>query len=304
MTKRIIVLGSLNLDIHIPLERIPIQGETISLLQASSRAAGGKGANQAVAAQRLGAQVDFIGAVGSDSAGKELRKKCQSEGINVEAVDILENENTGQAFIILEPDGHNTIMVEGGANKKIGFASIEKMIEAIQCADVVIAQLETNIEPIIELFHVAQNNGVLTILNPAPITDLLPDELLYLTDIIIPNETEATRLTKLPVKTLNDYNKIAKTFADKKIKNTVITLGERGVYYNVAGHEGIIAAHKVVPVDTTAAGDTFIGAFAVKLQSNLDNVREAIDFANTASSLAVQRMGAMDSIPFQTEIKS
>lgn len=303
MAKQITVLGSLNLDIHIPLAHMPAQGETMSLSQASSHAAGGKGANQAVAAQRLGAQVHFIGATGADEAGKMLRDKCQHEGIDTSAISVLAEQNTGQAFIVLEPDGHNTIMVEGGANRQVSVAAIEAVAAQIRQSDILIAQLETNFEPIIAAFKIARAAGVLTILNPAPANNSVPAELLQLTDVIAPNETEALRLTGLPADTTADFAAIAAVFAAKGVKNTLITLGARGVYYNVAGRTGVVAAHNVAhPTDTTAAGDTFIGAMAAQLQPDMSNIEAAIEFANAASSLTVQRAGAMDSIPLKAEV--
>ncbi|ANK60560.1 ribokinase [Loigolactobacillus backii] len=303
MAKNITVIGSLNLDIHIPVEHIPTQGETLGLLRASTQAAGGKGANQAVAAARLGAQVHFIGATGNDAAGRMLISKCKAEGIDVSAISALDGKNTGQAFIILEPDGHNTIMVEGGANKLVSNAAIETAADKIRQSDIVIAQLETNFEPIIATFKIAKEAGVPTILNPAPANKPVPDELLQLTDIVTPNETEAATLTGHKAVTGADFAAITTAFQTKSIPNTLITLGSKGVYYNVAAQTGVVAAHKVArPVDTTAAGDTFIGAMAAVLNKDLSNVKAAIDFANAASSLTIQRAGAMDSIPTKAEV--
>lgn len=303
MAKHITVLGSLNLDIHIPLEHMPVQGETIALSKASSQAAGGKGANQAVAAQRLGAQVHFIGATGADAAGEMLRDKCKAEGIDIDMVKVLRNANTGEAFIVLEPDGHNTIMVEGGANKQVSKLAVREATEQIKNTDVLIAQLETNVEPIVEAFKIAKAAGVLTILNPAPANDDLPAELWPLVDVVTPNETEAWRLTGHKAENRADYDEVAAAFAKKGVKNTIITLGEKGVYYNVAGQSDVVKAHKVAhPVDTTAAGDTFIGAMAAQLEPDLSNLTAAIEFANAASSLTVQRAGAMDSIPMKAEV--
>lgn len=297
MTNDVTVVGSLNMDIHIPVAHIPLQGETLSLLKPSSQAAGGKGANQAVAAQRLGASVHFIGAVGKDDAGQFLLNKCKNEGIDVSGIRVLSEANTGQAFIILEPDGHNSIMVEGGANKLGTVENVQNDLANIQRSQILVAQLETNLEPIIAAFSAAKKAGVLTILNPAPALPELPAELIQLTDMITPNETEAATLTNLKVETEEDCEKAAEKFRQMGIANTVITLGSRGVYYHVNNKSDLIPAHKVKPVDTTAAGDTFIGALAAQMVPDLSNIAEAIEFANLASSLTVQKEGAMDSIP-------
>lgn len=302
MAKSVMVLGSLNLDIHIPLTHIPTQGETIGLDDASSQAAGGKGANQAVAAQRLGAQVIFVGSVGADEAGRLLVTKCQNEGIDVSSINTLAGENTGQAFIILEPDGHNTIMVEGGANKLVKVDLIKSLTERISQVQILVAQLETNLAPIIEAFTIARSKGVLTILNPAPANEPIPDSLLQLTDVIIPNETEAQYITGLAANSETDFAIITDYFNNKGIKNVLITLGSKGVYYSVNHEKGILPAYKVQAIDTTAAGDTFIGALAAQLQPNLANLKTAIKFANMASSLTVQKSGALDSIPMEAEV--
>ncbi|WP_412989586.1 ribokinase [Pediococcus siamensis] len=302
MTNYVTVVGSLNMDIHIPVAHIPLQGETLSLLKPSSQAAGGKGANQAVAAQRLGAAVHFIGAIGDDDAGKMLRHKCELEGIDVSGVRVVSQANTGQAFIMLEPDGHNTIMVEGGANKLNSVAAVVADEENVQRSQIVMAQLETNLEPIIAAFRLAKAAGALTILNPAPALPELPAELIALTDMITPNETEAATLTGLKVETEQDCEQAAAKFREMGIANVVITLGSRGVFYDVQDKSQLVPAHKVVPVDTTAAGDTFIGAIAAQIVPDLSNIKETIEFANLASSLTVQKLGAMDSIPRKNEV--
>ncbi|GEL15697.1 ribokinase [Pediococcus cellicola] len=302
MANNVTVVGSLNMDVHIPVAHIPLQGETLSLLKPSSHAAGGKGANQAVAAQRLGANVHFIGSVGQDDAGAVLRLKCQNEGIDTSAIRVLQNANTGQAFIMLEPDGHNTIMVEGGANKLGSVDAVKADKVSIQQSQITIAQLETNLETVVEAFRLAKQADALTILNPAPALPELPAELIRLTDVITPNETEAATLTGLKVETAEDCQKAAKKFHEMGIKNVVITLGSRGVFYDVKGKSNLVPAHKVEPVDTTAAGDTFIGAIAAKVVPDLSNIEETIAFANLASSLTVQKEGAMDSIPKLEEV--
>lgn len=302
MANNVTVVGSLNMDIHIPVAHIPLQGETLSLLKPSSQAAGGKGANQAVAAQRLGASVHFIGSVGDDDAGKLLRNKCQNEGIDISGIRILNDANTGQAFIMLEPDGHNTIMVEGGANKLGSVEAVNADRVNIQRSQITIAQLETNLEPVIAAFRLAKQVDRLTILNPAPALPELPEELIQLTDVITPNETEAATLTGQKVETEADCQKVAARFQEMGIANVVITLGSNGVFYSVNGRSRLVPAHKVTPVDTTAAGDTFIGAIAAKVVPDLSNMDETIEFANLASSLTVQKEGAMDSIPELREV--
>lgn len=301
--KNIVVVGSLNLDVVSEIEKLPHQGATISVKHQSQNL-GGKGANQAVAAARQGGQVSFVGAVGADEAGERFKKVLREEGIDVSGI-VTKKVPTGSASILLEDDGHNTIMVYGGANAELTADDIVKSENIIANADVVIAQFEVPQEAVAKAFYFAKKYGALTILNPAPIIEqeaILP-EVLSSTDIIVPNETEAAALVGMEPST--DKAKLAavrKAMAQLTIQKTVITLGEDGVFYHLADEDQVAPIFKVKPVDTTAAGDTFIGSLTVELNKDLTNAAEAIKYASKASSIAIQHFGALQSIPTRREV--
>lgn len=301
--KNITVVGSINLDHTIRTPRMPQGGETIHTHEVFS-AGGGKGANQAVAAKRLGATTSFIGAVGNDDAGKIMLELMNEEHIHTETITTLKDEVTGQAFVIVDDAGENRILVHGGANMALTTEHISTAESVIQHSEVIIGQLEIAMEPLIESFKLARQYGVMTILNPAPAQTTISEELLKLTDIIIPNETETEILTGITLTDENDMAQAAQILHQKGIRVVLITIGEKGTYYSMDGQEGIIPAFKVDACDTTAAGDTFIGAFSSCLRSDLSNIEEAICFGNKASSITVQRYGAQPSIPYINEIES
>ncbi len=302
MANTVTVLGSLNVDTTSKIEKIPLPGETISSLSRSS-AAGGKGANQAIAAVRAGAKVNFIGKIGKDDAG-HFMIDCLKED-HVDTTHITEDEvaGTGAATILLDKQGQNSIIVYGGANQRVTEEDIDAAAEQIKTSDFVVAQFETPQKAALEMFKIAKDNGVTTILNPAPAAKILP-ELLKVTDVIVPNETESATLTGIEV--TDEDSMVANYQAFKKmgVANLIITVGDKGAFYaNDNSHE-FLPAFKVKPVDTTAAGDTFIGALSSQLKPDFSNMTEAINFAQHASSLTVQRMGAMPSIPKLAEIQA
>lgn len=301
--KRITVLGSINLDRTIRTSRAPEAGETIHTREIFS-AGGGKGANQAVAASRMNAETAFIGAIGDDEAGKLMHELLSEEKIQLSAVKTLPGVATGQAFVIVDDAGENRILVHGGANMALKPEDIQMVADVIKESDCIIAQFETPMDVIEEAFKIARQHQVMTILNPAPATKGVPSHLLELTDVIIPNETETTILTGVSLNDENDLSKAAHYFHNLGIKTVLITLGSKGTYYHLAnGQSNVIPAFKVEARDTTAAGDTFIGAFASALKPDLSNIEEAIRFGNKASSITVQRFGAQPSIPYRNELK-
>lgn len=300
MTK-ISVLGSINLDTTLHINHIPLPGETLHVSEKSS-AAGGKGANQAVAAQRSGGQVNFIGAVGTDDGGKFMLNTMKQEGINLDQVKTLADADTGAATILLDEKGQNSILVDAGANAKVTPAQVKEAAETIKQSDYIIAQFETPIDSTIAAFKIAKENGVVTILNPAPAAEV-SDELLSVTDIIAPNETESASITGIEVNNEDNMIKTAEYFKNKGVKMTLITLGERGVFYCDGDKSGLVPAHTVRAVDTTGAGDTFIGAMSAILKPDLSNIDAAIDYGQEASSITVQRLGAMPSIPTKAEVE-
>lgn len=302
MVNRVMILGSINVDSIYQVTRFPQPGETIVVKQ-KSYAPGGKGANQAVAAARSGAKVSFVGAVGADNDGQEMVKTLAENNVDTSRIAVDPDNGTGSAVITVDENGQNDIMVYGGANQAMSVAQLSDLEQELAGTDFIVAQLETPQEVTLAAFKLARQQNVITILNPAPATELLP-ELLEYTDIIIPNETESSLLTGISVNDEPSMLQNAKFFKAHGIKNTIITLGEQGVFYVTAdGHHGLVPAFKVNPVDTTAAGDTFIGALSSQLSPNLGNFESAITYAQRASSLAVQGMGAMPSIPLAEEVE-
>lgn len=296
------VIGSINLDRTIRVKKMPRPGETITTREIFS-AGGGKGANQAVAARRSGAKTAFIGSVGSDAAGSQMLGLLDKEGIDTSGIMTLDSQITGQAYIIVDDAGENSIMIHAGANQAISCDHVRECEHEIQDSDFVISQFENNLDATVKAFEMAREAGVTTILNPAPALEDIPEELLAVTDVIVPNETEAEVITGVAVTDDESLAKAAEELHKLGVKTAIITIGHRGAYYNVEGGEsGIVPAFPVDAVDTTAAGDTFIGAMASVLNRDLSNLPEAIKYGNKASSLTVQRLGAQPSIPYADEI--
>ena len=302
MTKKIAVLGSLNLDTTYHVTRFPQPGETISANDKSS-APGGKGANQAVAAVRSGAQVAFIGMVGEDNEGKFMREALQEDGIDTKFLQNDPRHGTGSAIITLDANGQNDIMVYAGANFGMDESLLKGTGDLFKDCDFLIAQFETPQAVTAAAFKQAKAHGVTTILNPAPAKEILP-ELLAVTDVVIPNESESEVLTGIAVDSEAAMLETADYFKAHGVNNLLITLGSRGVFYCTPHGHGMVPAFKVKAVDTTAAGDTFIGALASQLATDLSNVADALVYAQRASSLTVQRMGAMPSIPTEAEVRA
>ena len=295
------VIGSINLDTTLRVEKMPKPGETIHAIEHFT-AGGGKGANQAVAAKRLGAKTYFIGAVGNDAPGAMMTELLGHDEIDLTGVSVLPKTATGQAFITVDNEGENSITIFAGANQAFKQADVVKNQALIVKSDFVIAQLESSIEATIEAFKIARNAGVKTILNPAPALKQIPQELLKVTDLIIPNETETQILTGIEITDQESMQKAADCLHALGIQAVIITLGSKGSFYDVAGQSGIVPALKVKAVDTTAAGDTFIGALSTVLKPDFSNLKAAIAYGNQASALTVQRFGAQPSIPYEHEL--
>lgn len=304
MQKNICILGSINMDLVLRVNDLVKPGETI-LAKDFNKVPGGKGANQAVAAKRLGASVSYIGKIGRDDNGTELLNALKKDEIDVSHIKVSESDPTGMAIITVDDDGRNSIVVVPGANMKIDTNSIEEARDIIKESKLLIAQFETPVEATIKAFEIAKENGVITVLNPAPAKEV-PEELLKLTDIIAPNETEAFELTNIKVDDEEKIKEAAGKFIEKGVKFVIITLGERGAALVADEKLSIIPAYKVKAVDTTAAGDSFIGALASKLQNeekiSFEIIEIAIKFANKVSSIVVQRQGAQPSLPHLDEV--
>lgn len=302
MTNKVVVLGSLNVDTTLHIDQMPKPGETISA-KSKTNSAGGKGANQAVAAARSGAQTSFIGQVGDDSNGIFMIDALKLDGINTDHVGINQVDGTGSAVILLDSQGQNSIMVYGGANQAMKTEVIADSQALIKSADILISEFETPQEVTYEAFKLAKQHGVTTILNPAPASKIIYG-LLEVTDLIVPNETESATLTGIEVNDTDSMDQNAAKFSEMGIDNLIITVGDRGAYYHTSSDSGFVPAFKVKAKDTTAAGDTFIGAFSSQINEDLSNIEAALVYAQKASSITVQRLGALPSIPTAEEIKA
>ncbi|WP_283588180.1 ribokinase [Limosilactobacillus viscerum] len=297
---KVTVVGSLNVDTTMKIKRMPLPGETIAAMGKSS-AAGGKGANQAVSAARSGAQTSFVGEVGKDNGGQMMLKDLQDNGIDVSGIRENDQVGTGSAAILLDENGQNSILVYGGANQQLSVEDVEAAKKQIVSADFVVAQFETPQAATLRAFQLAKENGVTTILNPAPAQKIDP-AVLKLTDLIIPNETESSALTGIIITDETSMLMSAAKFAQMGVRNLIITVGAKGAFYCTQDGYNFIPAFKVDAVDTTAAGDTFIGALSSQLKPDMSNIEKALVYAQRASSLAVQKMGALPSIPTKDQI--
>jgi ribokinase len=302
--ENICVIGSINMDLVINVDRMVKVGETI-LSKSFNKNSGGKGANQAVAASRLGVNVHMIGKVGNDDVGDILLKKLSEDNIDVEFVSIDNVNPTGMAIITVDEFANNSIIVISGANLDIECSDVKKAENIIKMSKLIIAQFETPIESTITAFKIAKENGVITILNPAPAREI-PRELLALTDIIVPNETEACELTKVKIESEVSIKLASKKFLESGVKYVIITLGERGSALVSNEEYELLEAIKVNAVDTTAAGDSFIGALACMLcrhdKIEFGLIKDAVIFANKVSSMVVQKPGAQASLPKLEEV--
>lgn len=297
---KVTVVGSLNVDTTMKIKRMPLPGETISTLGKSS-AAGGKGANQAVSAARSGAQTFFVGEVGKDSGGEMMLNDLRENGIDVSGIRENAQVGTGSAAILLDEHGQNSILVYGGANQQLSVDDVNAAKKQIMEADFVVAQFETPQAATLRAFELAKENGVTTILNPAPAQKIDP-AVLKLTDLIIPNETESQALTGIIITDETSMLMSAAKFAQMGVRNLIITVGAKGAFYCTQDGYNFIPAFKVNAVDTTAAGDTFIGALASQLKPDMSNIEKTLVYAQRASSLAVQKMGALPSIPTKQQV--
>jgi len=298
--KKIVVIGSSNTDMIIKTGKIPRPGETV-IGGAFHMAAGGKGANQAVAAARAGGDVTFIARVGDDVFGRQAIEGFKRHGIKVEYVLKDRRAASGMALIIVGQDGENSIAVASGANANFSPDDVVKAARAIGAADVCLLQLETPLETVKAAARIAASKGVPVILNPAP-ARRLDNNLLRKISILTPNETETEILTGIKIKNEPDMAKAAQKLMARGVKSVLITLGARGVFVASQGIRQTIPAFKVKAVDTTAAGDVFSGALAVAFAEGR-SLNDAARFANAAAAISVARLGAQPSAPTRKEIE-
>ncbi|MEI2266855.1 ribokinase [Erwinia sp. CGal63] len=297
-TGRLAVLGSINADHILNLNAFPRPGETVIGKQYQI-AFGGKGANQAVAAGRSGANIAFIACVGDDDIGQRIRQQLAEDRIDVEPVEVVAGESTGVALIFVNEQGENSIAIHAGANAALTPERVEQQRNIIEEADALLMQLESPLASVLAAAKIAREHHTKVILNPAPATPL-SDELLALVDMITPNETEAEILTGVAVASDEDAARAAAVLHEKGIHSVLITLGSRGVWLSEAGNGERIPGFKVQAVDTIAAGDTFNGALITALLEGKP-MPQAVRFAHAAAAIAVTRSGAQPSVPWREE---
>ena len=304
---KILVAGSLNMDQIVRVPRIPALGETLLGAGSLKLVPGGKGANQAVAMARLGAPVAMAGRVGNDPFGERLLSSLRSDNVDTGLIVVDQEEASGVAFIFLAPDGNNAIVVAGGANMRVGQDSVQSstIFEAIAQAQALVLQLEIPLETVILFIAAAHKGGVPVVLNLAP-GQPLSKEVLRQLEVLIVNETEASLLSGQRVESLEDAHIVATVLHEQGISKVVITLGSQGALLATSDESGktrIIyqSAPVVQVIDTTAAGDCFVGALTVALTEG-QSPEDALRFAVYASALKVTKFGAQSGLPTRAEV--
>ncbi len=299
--KDILVIGSSNTDMIVQAPHIPRPGETI-LGGTFNTAAGGKGANQAVACARAGGKVTFVARVGRDMFGEQALQGFRQDGIDVTYVKQDDTAPSGVALIMVDEQGENSIAVASGANNNLGKADLEAARAAFQTADTVLMQLETPLETVEAAARMAREQVIRVILNPAPACTL-SDALLQNVSILTPNETEAEFLTGITVQDEASAQKAVEVLIGKGVKTVILTMGAAGAYLHTDTFQGMIPSYPVEPVDTTAAGDTFNGVLAVILAEGR-SLEQAVTFANAAAALSVTKLGAQPSAPDRESVEA
>ncbi len=296
----IIVVGSLNMDLVARASHLPIPGETV-LGGDFQTIPGGKGANQAVGAARLGAHVTMIGQVGNDDFGEKLLSNLQSDGINTTHIFANSDVPSGVALITLDEQGQNSIVVASGANMSLTSEDVAAAFAEIEKVDVVVLQLESPLDCVETAARLGQERGTKVVLNPAP-AQPLPDNLLSLVDVLVPNESETSLLTGLPVETLEQAKIAANRLFERGVGAVVLTLGSRGaLVVEQTSKEVYIPSHNVQVVDTTAAGDAFVAGLAVGLGEKMSLI-ESTKLGNATGALAVTKMGAQPAMPQRKDV--
>lgn len=298
----ILVIGSLNMDLIVRTPHIPAPGETI-LGHTFSTAPGGKGANQAVAAAKLGAPVKMIGRVGADDFGKTLRSQLSAVGVDAQFVVEDAETATGVALISVDDAGQNSIIVVPGANGRVPRRDIDNAREVIRSARVVVAQLEIPLDTVAYAMRAARDAGALTILNPAPARPL-PRELVQDSEVIVPNETEAAQLTGIAVSDAASATDAARALQEMGARSVIVTLGDKGaLWLDAQGNAQHVPPFAIQAVDTTAAGDAFIGALAAARARDQD-WETSLRMASAAGALTATKLGAQPSLPTRAELEA
>ncbi len=294
----ILVVGSLNADLVVRAPRFPEPGETISG-EDLRIIPGGKGANQAVAAARQSASVGMVGRVGSDSFGPELINNLKQNNVDTSHVQVDAQSATGTAIIVVDANGQNSIVLSPGGNGKVSPADVNNV--TFSDHKLLLLQLEIPIEAVLSATQRAKENGVRVLLNPAPAYSL-PDELISLPDFILPNESELSLLTNQLVNDISSAEKAAQTLIERGAQNVIVTLGANGASIVSSTQVTHVRTYQVKVVDTTAAGDAFIGGFAFALLQN-KSLEEAVRYGCACGALATTKFGAQPSLPTREEVE-
>ncbi|WDY56249.1 ribokinase [Pseudomonas sp. PSKL.D1] len=300
MSAKVVVVGSLNMDLVARAERLPRPGETLAG-ESFFTVPGGKGANQAVAVARLGGSVAMVGNVGDDAYGQQLRQALEVEGIDCQPVGVCPGVSSGVALITVDAASQNCIVIIPGGNGLLTPASVQRFDALLQACEVIICQLEVPAETVAWALARGRELGKRVILNPAPATGPLPAEWFASIDYLIPNESEAEALTGEPVSDLDSARRAGERLLALGAGKVIITLGAQGALLITKDGDRHFPAPKVKPLDTTAAGDTFVGGFAAALVRGLEE-GDAIAFGQRAAALSVTRAGAQPSIPYLAEL--
>lgn len=298
---RIVVLGSINMDVVIRCETLPRPGETV-IAKSSDEVCGGKGANQAIAAARLGGKVEMIGSVGSDSFATRLLTNLRDADISVEAVRRENACASGLAVVAVEDSGQNSILVVPGANGRVTIETLSEHEHRIASSEMLLCQLELPTETVIRGIEVARANGVRVILNPAPMPSVFPESLFHV-DLICPNQHEAESLLKTSIVSADDAVSASQELVRRGAKHSVITLGSDGAVVCDGSRTQWIKPFVISPIDTTAAGDAFAGAIAV-YWPQLGDLFQAARYASAAGAIAASRAGAQPSLPTRAELEA
>ncbi len=299
MEKKILVLGNTNVDFVFRIPRFHDPGETI-LAEHLVTVFGGKGANQAIAAKRLGGEVSLITKVGNDHYGKSYRQYLIKNGLNRKLILRDRKLSSGMAVIELTPKGENRIIAFLGANGTLSVKNLKRLERYWRGVEVFITQLEIPYPTVEWGIKKAREQGALTLLNPSPPIPL-SSYFLSMVDFIVPNEVEAQLLTGIKWKKDQDIKKMAEAFLDQGVKNVVITLGSKGLFFKNRIEEIWMKAFRVKVMDTTAAGDAFLGGLACGLSEG-KSIREVLAFANASGALATTKLGAQPSLPFRKDL--
>ncbi len=300
MKQQIAVVGSINMDLVFKIPRMPLPGETL-MGHSFHLVHGGKGANQAVAAARMGAAVSLVACVGDDANGQSCLHALQKDDINSSHVRVIPDCATGVAGILLDDEGQNSIVLATGANALLDLADIDRADSTIAQAKLLLCQLETPLASVLHAMASAKQAKLKVVLNPAP-AKKLSDQILAQVDYLVVNETEAALLSGLAVCDLATAQLAAAVLQQRGVGVVIVTLGAIGIWVAALDQAYSLPAFKVEVVDTTAAGDTFVGSFAVAIAEGMD-LRAACMFAQSAAALAVTKLGAQTSIPYRQAVE-